>query len=244
MRKDNRPRWSIEKAVFHGKEALRLAQEHRSELEPRFEPGMLDGMASDLNQLEALETGRPAKATEVAGLTGSQGDIAEKGAAWAAAIREVVRKHAPGDGLRKAAGVGSPVKVNSAKSVATAIETILAAARERPAEIRSCGLLDSDIQRGQALLAALSGARSTRDDGMGGKTDMTSLKNAVQLRVERALQSIASLGHLHYLGSDAALAQRFNDLIPGSTGGNGGGDEPPAPVTGNDSAPKPPKAEK
>lgn len=239
MRKDNKPKWPIEKAIYYGKEALKLAQEHRPNIEPRLNAGELDGLQSNLAQLDAMETGRPAKTTEVKGLTGSQKDIAQKGHDWVIAVRKAVKDRTDGAGLEKAVGVGLAIQPTQAKSVETAIEAILAAAQERAAELRACGILDSDIQRGRAILASIEGARSTQDGGMGQKKDMTNAKDTAQKAVEKAIASISSMGHLEYLESDPALAQRFLDLIPGNGGGGntGGGETPP---TGDQSTPRPP----
>jgi hypothetical protein len=155
------------------------------------------------------------------------------------AVRKAVKDRAEGTGLEKAVGVGLAIQPAQAKSVETAIEAILAAAQERPAELRACGILDADIQRGRAILASIEGARSTKQGGMGQKKDMTNAKDTAQRAVEKAIASISSMGHLEYLESDPALAQRFLDLIPSDGGGGntGGGEAPP---TGDQSTPKPP----
>jgi hypothetical protein len=155
------------------------------------------------------------------------------------AVRKAVKDRAEGTGLEKAVGVGLAIQPAQAKSVETAIEAILAAAQERPAELRACGILDADIQRGRAILASIEGARSTKQGGMGQKKDMTNAKDTAQRAVEKAIASISSMGHLEYLESDPAIAQRFLDLIPGNGGGNTGGDE--TPPTGDQSTPKPPE---
>jgi hypothetical protein len=225
MAKPKKPRYAIDRAIYYGKEALKLANEYKADIEARLDAGTLDGLQSDIPQLEAMETGRPAKVTEVKGLTGNQGDIAEKGHGWVMAIRKAVKDRAEGSGLAKAVGVGLPAVSDRAKTVATAIEAVLTAAAERPAELRTCGVLDKDLAKGQAILASLSGARSTQDDGMGKKKDLTAIKNAVQLRVEEAVSNIGTAGNLEYQDTNAALAQRFLDLIPP----NGGDDGPPPP---------------
>jgi hypothetical protein len=236
MTKNTKPRWPIEKAIYYGKEALKLAQEHKTNIEPRLDAGALDGLQSNLSQLDAFETGRPAKTTEVKGLTGSQADITEKGHAWVAAVRLAVKGRADGAGLEKAVGVGLPARGKQAKSIETAIQAILTAAQERPAELRACGILDADIQRGRAILTGIQGARSTQDDGMGQKKDLTDLKNRAQRAVEKTTIAISDMGNLEYMESNPALAQRFLDVAPGN---GGGGNE--APPTGDQSTPKPPE---
>ena len=229
MAKAKKPRYEIERAIYYGKEALKLANEYKADIEARLDAGTLDGLQSDIPQLEAMETGRPAKVTEVKGLTGSQEDIAEQGHGWVMAVRKAVKDRAEGTGLAKAVGVGLPAVSARAKTVVTAIEAVLTAAKERPSELRACGVLDKDLAKGQAILAGLSGARSTQDDGMGKKKDLTALKNEVQVRVEKAVCAISNAGNLEFQGCNAALARRFVDLIPGN--GGGGDTPPPAPET-------------
>lgn len=228
MRKDSKPKWEIQKALAAGREALALAKEQKEAVEPRLQAGALDGLAADLAQLDGLRSGRPARTTLVHGLTGSQKEIAKRGAKWVNAIRGSVKRHGAGEGLRGAVGVGQPVRSGLATSVTTALETILDAAKERPDEIRACGILDADLQNGQALLSALAGARATQDEGMTGKKDLTTLKDKVQVRLEAAVESISSSGYLEFLDRDPLLAQRFADLIPNSGGGDGDEGEPPA----------------
>jgi hypothetical protein len=230
MKESKKAKWSIEKAIFHGKEALKLALDHRADIEPRLDPGEIDSLQSGLERLEAMETGRPAKVTEVKGLTGSQEDIAEKGHAWVAAIRKAVKNRAEGSGLAKAVGVGLPALKARAKTVATAIEAILTAAKERPSELRACGVLDKDLAKGQAILSAIQGARSIKDDGMTEKKEMTRLKDATQISVEKAVTAISAMGNLEYHDANPALAQQFLDIIPTDNGGNETPPaEPPAP---------------
>lgn len=96
MRKDNKPKWEIDRVVAYGKEAKMLGQQYLKELEPRLPAGLMDGFGADLTQLEAMETDRPIKTGQVKGLTGSQEDIAAAGAQWAADIREAVRRRSNG----------------------------------------------------------------------------------------------------------------------------------------------------
>ena len=233
MRKDNKPKWEIERTVAYGKEARALGQQYLKDLEPRLGAGLMDGFATDLVHLEAMQTDRPIKTDQVRGLTGSQEDIAAAGAQWAADIREAVRRRGNGAGLRRAVGVGRSIHTKSPKSVAEALGTILKAAGEHPDDLRGCGVLESDLAAGRELLASLGGASGVQDAGMVEKKDLTQEKDATQRRVEAAIEAIATAGILQYRRTNPALAQRFRGLIPPAIG-NGGpaspaGDQPPAP---------------
>jgi len=172
---------------------------------------------------------RPATVDEVKGLTGNQKDIAKRGARLVSAIREAVRRRADGIGLQKAVGVGSRVYGNNARSVATALETILDAADKRADELRACGIMEADLKTVRAIFATLSGARGTQDQGMLSKKDLTKQKDKVQLQVEADIEAISTAGALQYLESDPVLAERFESLIPSSGGGGNAAAEPTTP---------------
>ena len=235
VRKDNKPKWEIERTVAYGKEAKALGQQYLKDLEPRLGAGLMDGFATDLIHLEAMQTDRPIKTDQVRGLTGSQEDIAAAGAQWAADIREAVRRRGNGAGLRRAVGVGRSIHSKSPKSVAEALGTILKAAGENPGDLRACGVLEADLAAGRELLASLGGASGVQDAGMVEKKDLTHEKDAIQRRVEAAIEAIATAGILQYRRANPALAQRFRGLIPPAIGTGGpaspGEDQPPATET-------------
>ena len=214
MAKKAAPKWTIEETIQIGKEAQKLSQSKLQELEPRLSAGLLSGLPADITQLESLFTGRPAKTQEVKGLTGTEADIARKGARWVSAVREMVKRRATGTGLPKAVGVGMQVYQANSKSTATALEAVLTAARENPEAIRACGILETDLQKGQAMLESISGARDTQDIGMKDKKDLTTRKDTLQIRIEKAIEEISTAGYFHFMETEPVLAQRFKDLIP------------------------------
>jgi hypothetical protein len=216
MSKEIVPKWEISQVIQIGKEAVLLTEGKKKEIEPRVSAGLLDGLPADIAQLESLFTGRPAKTIEVKGMTGSEKDVARKGGEWVSAIREAVKRRAKGTGLPKAVGVGEAVHGDQSTSVASAVEAVLKAAQEYPDEIRACGVIESDIQKGQAILDSLVGARNTQDTGMKGKKNLTTQKNTIQIRIEKAIEEISTGGYIQFMDTDKVLAKRFQDLIPSS----------------------------
>ena len=214
MHKQIIPKWTIEQAIQIGKEAIKLVEDRRREIEPRVSPGVLDALPSDIAQLEALSIGRPAKVVEVKGLTGTEAEIAKRGAAWVSAVREAVRKRAKGSGLAKAVGVGTQVYSGNSKSVTSAMEAILTAAAENPDGMHACGILDLDIQNGQAIFDALVNARNNQDLGMKDKKDLTTEKNIIQLRIEKAIAEISTAGYIQLMETEPVIALRFKALPP------------------------------
>lgn len=216
MSKKSEPRWKINQAIQIGKEALMLVKGREKDIVPRLSAGLLEGLKADLDELEALLTGRPSKTTEVKGLTGTEKEISEKGAEWVSGIREAVKRRAEKSGLIKAVGVGEKLKKEQSKSVVIAIEAILTAAKEKADEMRACGILESDILKGTAILNSLMGARRVQEEGIKTKKDLTTKKNIVQIRIENAIDEICTAGYLQYIDKDKVLAERFRDLIPSS----------------------------
>jgi hypothetical protein len=207
-------KWELNRAAQAGREALDLLNGHKQDLEPRLDPGTIEGLQNDIPALEALKSGRPAKVQQVRGLTGSKADQARQGAGWIGAIREAVKRRAAGQGIRTAVGVGKSISHTQETSVAAAIEAILALSKEQPQALRACGVLDSDLATGQALLAALGTAHNIQHDGFVGSKNVTDQRNATHARVEEAVEAIATAGHLQYLETDPALAKRFANLLP------------------------------
>jgi len=235
MAKGITPRWRIEQAISAGKEALLLLQGREEELLPRLSAGLPDSLKADIAELESLLTGRPAKVTEVKGMTGTEMEISEKGANWVIAIREAVKRRSGDAGLEKAVGVGDKMRSISSKSVVAAIQAILTAAKDKPDEIRKCGILESDLKKGEEILKSLVGVREVQEEGIKSKKDLTTRKNIIQIRIERAVKEISSAGYLEYLDKDPVLANRFRDLIPGGGSKTQKGEEEPKPQ-------EPPKA--
>ena len=226
-------KWTIEQTIQASKEAMKLVEPRRRMIEQRVTSGLLDALPNDIVELESLQRGRPAKVTEVKGLTGSEAEIARRGASWISAVREAVRKRAKGTGLERAVGVGVPVNVGRSTSVASAVQAILKAAAENPDGIHACGVLDADIRNGQAILDDLVSARDDQDSGMKDKKDLTTEKNVVQLRVEKAVEEIATAGYIQLMESDPVIAQRFRDLPPSTA------TKKAKPANGNVPAPAP-----
>ena len=235
MAKRITPRWRIEQAISAGKEALLLLQGREEELLPRLSAGLPDSLKADVAELESLLTGRPAKITEVKGMTGTEMEISEKGATWVSAIREAVRRRSGDAGLEKAVGVGDKVLKANSKSVVAAIQAILTAAKDKPDEIRNCGILEADLKKGEEILKSLVGVRDVQEEGIKSKKDLTTKKNIIQIRIEKMVMEISSAGYLEYLDKDPVLANRFRDLVPSKSSKTQKGEEEPKPQ-------EPPKA--
>jgi hypothetical protein len=216
MKAARKTKWELDRTLQVAREALSLLEGRREALEPRLDPGAIEGLQNDIRALEALKSGRPAKAQEVQGLTGTKKDQARYGAEWVSAIREAVKRRAAGQGLRKSVGVGRNIHPTRETAVAGAIEGILALAKEQPQALRACGILDSDLDTGRALLAALGEVQAGQKNGLVDKKNLTDMKNATQARLEETVEAVATAAYLHYLASDRALAQRFRNLIPAS----------------------------
>ncbi len=207
-------RYTISHALQLAKETVSLLEGRRRELEPRLPEGLLDAFPSDITALEGLFTGREANKIDVKSLTDAEESISKMGALWVAAIREAVKKRDVAPGLCKAVGVGERLYSSRSAAVVAAIEQILKVAAESPGDLQACGVLDSDISNGQAILDDLKAARESQDSGMKHKKILTTEKNILQLRVEKAIKEIATAGYLQFMDTEPVIALRFKDLIP------------------------------
>lgn len=229
MNKQLLPKWQIEQAIQIGKEALVLISGRERALAPRLTEGILENLPNDVSLLENLLMGRPAKNIEVKGMTAREAELSLEGAFWIGAVREAVKKRMPGSALAKAVGVGEAINNRRSASVASAIEAILKAAGENPEEILSCGILEDDILNGRTILDSLVGARLAQDTGMKSKKTLTTEKNVIQIRIEKAVKEISTAGYIQYMNSEPVIARRFKELTPTTRRRKDAA--PPVPVT-------------
>jgi hypothetical protein len=214
MKRKANLRYTITQALSLAKEAMVLVETRKKAIAPRVTEGLLEALPGDIERLESMQTGRPATVIQVKGLTGTEAELSEKGAEWVRAVREAVKKRMPNSGLSKAVGVGNRLYPNRSAIVVSAIEAILKAADDYPEAIKACGILAADLEGGKTLNIALTMARNDQDLGQKDKKDLTTSKNVLQLKIEKAIKEIATAGYIHYLESEPLIAIRFKGLMP------------------------------
>ena len=198
------------------KEALSLCEGRERDLLPRLPESTLLTLPTDIEQLEAFQSGRPAKIINIKGATAREKEVSIKGAQWVTAIRLTIKERAHNTGLERAVGVGSRFHHYRSSTVLTAIEAILNTYGENPELFNSYGIFDSDIQTGKEHFREILIARRNQELALNNKKNQTTLKNKVQERVQNAVVEIATAGYLQYIEKDRILAERFKALIASS----------------------------
>ena len=236
-----KPRWSPDDAKRRARIAYRLATKHQAAVEPRLSPGLLAQLAADraalgdasVGSLSALATQKTATATER--------DLAAKGHRLALRVREVIRRspNAPAH-LWAALGIGDALRPGDTAGVAAALDALASQA----AALAAHGILPSDIAKAQALSAQLKGADASQDASRDARAVAIEDRVDAQLRLERAVDQIASRGAMAFdedVPAEAVIVERFERLVsasgPTAEDETDAGPEPaPAP------APSPPPA--
>ena len=236
-----KPRWSPDDAKRRARIAYRLATKHQAAVEPRLSPGLLAQLAADRAALGDASVGSLSALTGQKTATATERDLAEKGHRLVLRVREVIRRSpsAPAP-LWAALGIGDNLRPTDTAAVAAALDALAGQA----AALAAHGILPSDIAKAQALSAQLKGADASQDASRDARAVAIEDRVDAQLRLERAVDQIASRGAMAFdedVPAEAVIVERFERLVsasgPTAEDETDAGPEPaPAP------APSPPPA--
>ena len=226
MAEAKKPKWDPGQDYRAGLKALELAQEFKTEIEPRLPAGLLEGLKEDVITLAGIAGENKTKVIEIKGFTGSQNQAITGACEWSASVREALKRcKAPSD-VQRAAGVGSKFQP-TVDSAAASANAILLAYEKFTAAFRDAGILPDDIAEGKALAAAVSSAEMTQETAITKKSTSTTGRNALRMRVEGAVDRIRGAGVMQFRRKKPEIAARFEALVPPGGGGGGGDDGPP-----------------
>jgi hypothetical protein len=215
MSEQAKPKWREVETIRRGGDALHLAETHQAVVEPRLAAGTMDGLRADLALLSASGPDRKASKTEQKGRTGKKRDAAEDGKDWTMIVRDMARRTVGvSSGDLKALGVGERVNVGSAKTVSAAVEACIRALVKNPELGRNIGLIDQDVTDAKAIIADLNSAGMVQTDVIIKNKDKTFDRNAVQMRIEAAVDMISSRGQMAFR-NDRDIRDRFEALVTG-----------------------------
>ena len=236
-----KPRWSPDDAKRRARVAYRLATKHQAAVEPRLSPGLLAQLAADRAAIGDASVGSLSALTGQKTATATERDVAEKGHRLVLRVREVIRRSpsAPAP-LWAALGIGDNLRPTDTAAVAAALDALAGQA----AALAAHGILPSDIAKAQALSAQLKGADASQDASRDARAVAIEDRVDAQLRLERAVDQIASRGAMAFdedVPAEAVIVERFERLVsasgPTAEDETDAGPEPaPAP------APSPPPA--
>lgn len=207
-------KWKEANALERGKEAHRLATLHKAAIEERLPAGCADGLEADLALLGASAVERGAAATRKKGRTGAKLDAAAAGKDFVSTTRNAA-KRTPGigAGVLKSLGVGEDVSKKSDKAVAKAMKAILDELGENPALVQTLGMLQSDLDDARKIQEKLAGAaKAQQEAGVESKQKKLD-RDAVQRRIEDAVDLISSRGALAFRAGDQVVRQQFDALV-------------------------------
>lgn len=218
-----RPRLKPAQITGRATEALALAGEDRALLEPRLGAGLLEGAQADLARVVEVVSGATEKRAEKVASTATQNELAAQVIQEVMAIRTAINVSGLSAAARKRYGVGLRMSPKTIKSVVAGANAVLNAAEETPDELRSVGVLPSDLEQLRALLAALTGADTVQEGKKITAKQATAERDATLRRLDDAVRKIAAAGVLAHRNNPERRA-KYEALLGGtSKSKNGGG---------------------
>jgi len=215
MAKKSRVKWSASDVPRVGRQALELATEQRSVIEPRLPPGCIDGLSADLDTYEGKRSDATRAPEVLRTATRTQDEAARTALAFLSAARGGVLRNGASASERAAFGLKLKPTARKVSSVVAALDALVDGATRFPAVARSSGLLTADLATARALRAALTTADAAQETQKEKRKNSTADRRAVQGRIESAVDAIITAGHLAFIGRPD-LAARFVGLVPGS----------------------------
>jgi hypothetical protein len=225
MAEAKKPKWDPGQDYRAGLKAYELAQEFKTEIEPRLPAGLLEGLKEDVSTLGSIAGEGKTKVVEIKGFTGSQNQAISGAGEWAASVREALKRGKAPKDVQKAAGVGSKFH-STVDSAAASANSVLLAYEKYTGAFRDAGVLPDDIAEGKVLVAAISSAEMTQETAIAKKTASTTGRKSLRIRVEDAVDRIRGAGIMQFRKNKPETAARFEALVP--VRGGGGDDAPPA----------------
>lgn len=212
--KTNKPNKSFPELTQAGEKAYQLAVKYRAEVEPRVGPVLIDGLRTDLDGLKTKVSGTKATRTTSKSATANQDSKLETAHAVLSAIRNAVKKSdAPAD-VRSAYGLSTKLNANVVTSVVAAGKVAIVRARKDPAEARSLGIVDADINTLETLLAAAETADKEQEKTLAAAPLSTAERNAAAKRIDSAIRHISAKGVLAF-ALDPDVRAQFDALDDG-----------------------------
>lgn len=198
--------------IQRGHQALGLAREHTTPIEARLPSGLLDGLETDLAELQT----RRAKVKQVRSsakvATSAQNVARDQAAAVISAIGKVARsKPLLTAEQRKAYGVGIKMQVGKVSSVAGVGTMIVDRATSKPDEARAIGILDADVELLRELVSSLEATDAKQEKLLAGRPRTTADRNRALWRIYEGIKAIAGAGVLAF-ALDDALRNQFDTL--------------------------------
>jgi hypothetical protein len=196
-----------------GLKASTLALLHQAALAARLPVTTLPTLIDDLDLLGVVVPGAKQVRHEARVATADQNAALEAGYARVKAVREAVKKARATDEVKKAYGVGQPVRPALVRDVKAVLKQILDRAAADPAEAASLGIVQKDLDAMTAAHQAISDADKTQEQKRASAPLSTQERNRTANRILDAVARIAGAGGLEFADNPEVLAA-FTALKP------------------------------
>lgn len=215
--KTRKPNKSFTDLTQAGEKAHLLALKYRAEVEPRLDPGVIDGLRADLDGLAGEVSNTKAAKSSAKASTAAQDTRLADAHSVLSAIRNAVRKGTNAADVRRAYGLGTKLNAGVVSSVLASGKVAIARARKEPTEARALGILDADLNELEALLAAADAADKSQEKTLAASPATTAQRNAMAQRVADAVTSISAKGVLAFARNEQ-VREQFDALDDGPSG--------------------------
>ena len=196
-----------------GEQAYALASEHRTQINPRLPPGMIDSLQADLHTLGVRPAPEPAVSTEPSPQAPSLAEALAIAANLVTAVHATVLGAKARPTVRKAYGAANKAIDTDVKRVLAAAAKIAEQATANPSEALALGILPSDITALRAAEGDLSAAEAAaRGDGADAGATKAE-KRAAAARMTEAVGRIVGAGALAF-AQNAPVRAQFEALKP------------------------------
>jgi len=206
-------KWASSVLQSVGREALSLAEEFKSQLEPRLGAGVLDGLKCDLDAFD----GKRSDASNAVGMlklaTREQEEAVAHAVALLSAARRAVVRAGANVAQRQAFGTTKKYDPSKVSSIVAALDTLISGAAKYPELTRSAGVLSADLDSARALRDGLIAADQSQEAMKSTRKEPTLQRNSAQKRIEAAVDAIVNAGRLAFTTQPATSA-RFASLVP------------------------------
>ena len=213
-RQPRKPNKDFKDIIQAGEKAHELVSKHRGVIEPRLEPGLIDGLRADLNGLSGKVSGTTAAQSASQAATATQNTKLAEAHAVLSGIRNAVKKSNAKDDVRRAYGLGAKLNATGVSSVQANGKVVIDRARLNTTEARGMGILDADITTLEALLVAAKAADTTQEQVRAATPTTTGERNTAANRITEAVRSISAKGVLEFARNPTIRAQ-FDALDDG-----------------------------
>lgn len=208
-----KPKWALGDALRAARATLALATEHKAALEPRLPAGTIDVLTADTNTLDEKQGAATLAKESLREATRTQDQAATAAHGFLTLARSAIERARVPAAARAAFGMSLRPTTNKISTVLTALDRFIDGATRHPDVAAEAGLLSIDIEKLRGHRAALSTADADQESTKESRTSPRINRDVVQVRVEKAIDTIINAGVLAF-ADNAVIVARFRGLVP------------------------------